>query len=127
MQAVEAPGIKDAEQDEARGADDGKDNGEDGEGLFAGRGVGDEAARVAEPALGDKGGVEGDSDDDGAGDEEGLELVGANVADEGDGGTVRHGRVVAAAGVDNPVEEEAEEHAEPDEAGEDGDGLEGSM
>lgn len=118
-------GVKDGEQDEPRGAEEGKENGEDGEGLFAARGVGDEAALVAEPALGDKGEVEEDGDDDGARDEEGLELGGANVANVDNGGVRVHEAVGLLVLVDDPVQEHAEEHAEPDEAGDDGEPLGG--
>lgn len=66
---------------------------------------------MAQPALGEEGQVEEDDGDGGAGDEERLELLRANVADVGDGAAALHGRVDAAVCVDDPVEEHAEEHA----------------
>lgn len=117
--------VEDGEEDEAGGADDGEDDADDGEDFFLDGGVGHEAAVVPQPALGGKGQVEEDGGDGGAGDEEGLELAGANVADEGDLVVAAHPRVVRGVCVDDPVEEQAEEHAAPDEAGDDGEDLGG--
>lgn len=58
---------------------------------------------MPEPALREEGQVEGDDGDGGAGDEERLQVAGANVADIRDGGVVGHGRVVRAVRVDDPV------------------------
>lgn len=120
VEVLVAVGVKDAETDEADGADDGEEDCEAVENLLADGGVGHEAALVAEPAVGKEGEVEEDGGEDAAGDEEGLEVVGADVADVGDGLGRRHGGVDCAVGVDDPVEEHAEEHAEPDEARYDG-------
>lgn len=79
---------------------------------------------MTQPALGEEGQVEGDGGEDAARDEEGLELLGANVADIGEGLARPDRRVALPVGVDDPVEEHAQEHAEPDEAGEDGEPLE---
>lgn len=78
---------------------------------------------MAEVALREKGQVEGDGGDGAAGDEEGFEFSGADVADVGDGLAGGHGWVEGAVGVDDPVQEEAEEEAEPDCTGEDGEPL----
>jgi len=75
---------------------------------------------VAEPAVGAEGGIEEERGDDAADDEERLQVRGADVADVGDGSGVGHGGVVRPVGIDGPVDEQAEEHAEPDEARDDG-------
>lgn len=111
VQLLVAPGVEDGQQDEAGGADEGEQDAQPDEGALAGRLVAHEAAAVAQPALGEEGQVEEDDGDGGAGDEERLELLRANVADVGDGAAALHGRVDAAVCVDDPVEEHAEEHA----------------
>ncbi len=115
--------VEDGKQDQAGGADDGKDNGADGEGLFAARRVGHEAAAVAQPARGQHGQVEEEADDAGAGDEERLQDVGANVGDEDDADVLVLVVVGPRVVVDDPVQEHAEQHAEPDEGGDDGQPL----
>ena len=124
MQGVVVVGVKDGQEDEAHGAEDGKEDGEAHEDLLAASLVGDEAALVAKPALGGKGEVKGDGGEGGAGDEEGLELEGANVADVGQAHVALLGGQVAAVMGDEPPEEHAEEHAEPDGAGQQGEPLE---
>lgn len=71
--------VEDAEADEADGAYQRPEDGEAREDFFAEGGVGDETALVTEPSVGEEGGVEEDGGDDAAGDEQGLELAGANV------------------------------------------------
>lgn len=78
---------------------------------------------MAEIALREKGQVEGDGGDGATSDKKGFKFSGADVADVGDGLAGRHGWVKGAVGVDDPVQEEAEEEAEPDGAGEDGEPL----
>lgn len=116
-------GIKNRQADQAHGAHEGKHNGQGDEHLLADGAIRDQAAAVPQPALGGKGQVEGDGGDAGAGDEERLHLEGANVADVGERHVGLEGRVAALVGADGPLEEHAEEHAEPDEAGEDGEPL----
>lgn len=116
-------GVKDGQQDQAGGANDGKDNGGNGEGLFAARRVGHEAAAVAQPARGQHGQVEEEADDAGAGDEERLQHVGANVGDEDDADVLVLVVVGPRVVVDDPVQEHAEQHAEPDEGRDDGQPL----
>lgn len=79
---------------------------------------------MPEPAFGEEGGVEEEGGDDGAGYEEGLEGLGADVGDVGDGLVGVHGRVLGFAG-GGPVDEEAEEGAEPAEGGDEGEDLGG--
>lgn len=106
--------VKDAEKDQARCADDGEEDGQPRQDLLGARGVGGQAAPVAQPAVGAKGDVEQDRGEGAAGDEQGLEILGANVADVGYALILRHGRVVDAVPVDDPVEEEGQEGGEPD-------------
>lgn len=120
VQVLVAVRVKDAQANKADGADDGEEDCEAIQNLLANGGVGYEAALVAEPAVGEEGEVEEDGGEDAAGDEEGLEVVGADVADVGDALGRRHGGVDCAVGVDDPVEEHAEEHAEPHETRYDG-------
>ena len=108
-------GVLDGEGDEAGGANEGADAGCDGETLLEGGCVAGELAVVSEPALGDEGGVKGDDHDGGAGDEEWFETEGAHVGDVGYRLLGFHRWVVrAAAGA--PVDEHAEEGAEPDDS-----------
>lgn len=106
--------VKDAEKDQARRADDGEEDGQPRQDLLAARGVRGQAAPVAQPAVGAKGDVEQDRGEGAAGDEQGLEILGANVADVGYGLRLRHGRVVDSVPLDDPVEEEGQERGEPD-------------
>lgn len=55
--------VEDGEQDEARGADNGPKDGEDGHGLFPLAVVGHKAALVAQPALAEEDEVKGDDHD----------------------------------------------------------------
>lgn len=119
MECVVAVRVKDAEQDEAQRAQPGEEDAEAEEDLLAPGSVGHQASLVTEPALGGKGQVKGDGGDGGAGDEEGLELEGANVADVGEGHVALLGGEVLPVLVDDPPEEHAQEHAEPYGAGED--------
>lgn len=75
---------------------------------------------MAQPALADKGEVEEDCGEDAAGDEERPQLLGANVADEGDCGVFGHGGKMAGVVVDDPPEEHSQEHGQPDKARDDG-------
>lgn len=113
MQLRMSPGIKNAQTDQPHGADNGKHNGQAHENLLTNGPVRHQTALVAQPALRGEGQVKGDGGDDGAGDEERLELDCANVGDVGQ----RHARVergeAFAVDGDNPPEEHAEEHAEP--------------
>ena len=123
VQLVVVPRIKDGEQDEPDGADDRKHYRKRLEDLLAAGRVGEEAAAVAEPAVGGEREVQEDGGQDTARDEERLELVRADVGDVRDVGVLRHGGVAPLVMVNNPVEEEPEEGPEPDEAGDDGEDL----
>lgn len=103
--------VKNGQQDQARCSGDGPDDAQPNEGLFPRRLVGYQPAAVTQPSLGEEGQVKRDDGDAGARDEEGLEIAGANVADVCDGGIRVHPGVVPVVGVDDPVEEHAEEHA----------------
>ena len=117
--------IKDGKADEADGPNDSEHNGKAYEDFLNDRGVGHEASAVAQPALGREGEVEGDGGDAGAGDEERLQVEGANVADVGQGHVGFDGGEAPPVDGHEPPEEHAEEHSQPDEAGEDGQPLEG--
>lgn len=119
MQRGVAVGVEDGQQDKTGGADNGEDNRQAEQDLLADGDVGDQTAAVSQPALRDKGQVQEDGDDAGAGDEERLELLGADVADVRDVLAGVHGRVVRAVRVDDPVQQEPKQHAEPDEARDD--------
>lgn len=123
MQPGVAGRVEDGQQDQADGADDGEEDGEAREHLLTHGRVGHEAALMAQPAVGAERDVEEDGGDDAAGDEERLEPAGADVADVGDALPRCHGGVVLAAPVDDPVQQQAEERAEPDDAGDDGEDL----
>lgn len=116
MRGVVAPGVEDGEQDETRGADEGEQDRERLEDLFAGGRVGGQAAAVTEPAVGGEREVEEDGRQDAARDEERLEIVRAHVRDVGYRRVGRHGREAALVRVDDPVQPEAQEGAEPDAA-----------
>jgi hypothetical protein len=120
MQRLVRGRVVDAQQDQPGGAGEGEDEGEGDEDPLAARGVGHEAAAVPQPAVGQQGGVERQRRQHAAGDEERLELVGAHVGDVGDGEAGPHLGVARAVGADEPVEEQAEEHGEPEEARDDG-------
>lgn len=113
-EAVMQPGVavrvEDAEEDEAGGAAHGADDAQHAEDLLRDAEVFRQAARVAEPALRGEGEVEEDGRDDGAGDEERLEPVGAHVGDVGDALVGFHGGVARAA-LREPDDEHGEEHA----------------
>lgn len=119
MQARVAPGVEYAQQDEPARADDGEDDGEGDKGALADGRVSHKAPAVPQPALRHEGEVERDGDDGRACNEERFELLRAHVADVGDFLALVHGRVYAAVGADDPVQQQPEEHAEPDETGED--------
>lgn len=123
MQARVAGRVKDGQQDEAGGADDGEDDGQARQDLLAEGGVGDEAAAVAQDAVGEEGQVQENGGEAAAGDEERLELGGADVADVGDALAVLHGAVDLAARVDVPVDQEGEQRGQPEDAGYDGQDL----
>ena len=112
--------VEDAEQDQAGGADDGEDDCEPGQDLFARRDVGHQPALVAEPAVGEEGNVEEHGGQDAPRDEERFELGGADVRDVGNLLPLVHGAVVSPFGaVEEPEEEEGEQGCEPDHAGQD--------
>ena len=125
MQLAVAVGVVDGEEDEPDGADNGEEDGEGDEDLLGRGAVGQETPSVTQPALGGEGEVEGDGGDAGASYEERLHLEGANVADVGQAHVGVEGGQAAAVDGDDPPEQHAQEHAQPDEAGEDGDPLEG--
>lgn len=77
--AVVPPRVEDGQQDQASAARDRRDAGEDRERLLRPRRVGREAAPVPQPALGQEGEVQEHDGGGGHGDEEGLELLGADV------------------------------------------------
>lgn len=73
---------------------------------------------MTQPALGNECKIQGDGRDGRSNDEERLEAKGADVTDEGDLCVDGHGWEVRASLVDCPVDEHAEEHPQPDDAGE---------
>lgn len=85
MQDVIVPRIEDAQQDQARGADERKEYTQAAEHLFGCGEVPRQTAAVPEPALREKGGVNEESCDGRAGDEEGLDGGSTNVGDVGYG------------------------------------------
>ena len=109
--------VKHTQQDEAGGADDGTHDGQAGQDLLGRRGVGRQAALVAQPAVGAEREVEEDGREDTARDEQRLEVGRPDVADVGDPLVVGHGRVVDLVGCYDPVQEKAQEGGEPDEPG----------
>ena len=115
--------VEDAQQDQPRGPQNGKRNSQTTQNPLAARRIRDEAAAVPQPAVGGKRQVEKHGGEHAARDEQGLEVVGADVADVGDGLRGRHGPVVHAVLVDDPVEEEGQEGGEPDDARDDGGDL----
>ncbi len=117
--------VKDAQQDQPSSPENGKRNSQTTQDLLAARGVGDQTTAVPQPAVGGKRQVEEDGGEHAARDEQRLEVVGADVADVGDGLRVRHGPVVHAVLVDDPVEEQRQEGSEPDDARDDGGDLGG--
>lgn len=123
MQRRVIHGVVNAEADEADGAHEREEHAQHDEDLLRGALVAHEAPAVPQPALRQEGEVESDGGEDGAADEEGLHLVGADVADVGEGLAVGDGGIASAVRADDPVEEQAEEHAEPYEAGQDGQPL----
>ena len=123
MQLRVTQGVEDGEQDQARRAEQREHDGQAGQHLLTGGGVGHEAAAVPQPAIGAEGHVQQDGGDDAAGDEERLELGGADVADVRDLLAVIHGGITLPMRVDDPVQQQTQKGAEPDEAGEDGSDL----
>ena len=117
VQAVVPRRVKHTQQDQARGAGDGTRDGQAGQDLLGRRGVGRQAALVAQVAVGAERKVEEDGGQDTACDEQRLEVGRADVADVGDALVVGHGRVVDLVGCYDPVQEKAQEGGEPDEAG----------
>lgn len=117
VQFVVVMGVENRQQNQAAHADNGKQDAEAREDLLLERRVGHQSSVVTQQALRGKGQVEKRCRDGRAGDEERFQLGGTNVADERNVVALVHVRVVLAVCVDDPVEEEAEEHAEPDEAG----------
>ena len=75
---------------------------------------------MSQPALGGKGQVQQQGGEARARDEEGLEGASAHVADVGNGLAFLLKRVHLSVGVNDPGEEHAQYHAQPDEAREDG-------
>lgn len=118
-----AEGVEDGQQDQAGGADEGEEDGEPAEDLLGGGGVGDEAAAVPQPAVGGEGRVEQDGGNDAAGDEEGLEAGGADVADVGNVLRLAHGGIVSPLLIHDPEDEQAEQGGEPHDPGYDGKDL----
>ena len=110
VQARVVVGVEDGEQDQARGAREAEDDGEDAEDLLRPARVGHQPARVAEPALGREPGVQEDGGDHRAGDEERLEAVRARVGDVGDGLLGFHRGQVGFA-FRAPDDQEGEQHA----------------
>lgn len=125
MQCGVVHSVEDGQQNEASGTDEGKHHRQTKEDLFAYGRVGDQTPAVSQPALGGKREVEGHGHDHGPGDEERLQLLRPNVADVRNVLALVHGRVVDAVRVDDPVEEQSEEHPEPHETREDRDHLRG--
>lgn len=79
VQTVMAQGVEDAEKDKACSAGNGGDDGDARVNFLPDGGIGGEDTTMTQPALEDKGNVEGDDGYSGHGDEEGFEAVGANV------------------------------------------------
>lgn len=77
---------------------------------------------MPQPALGEEGKVEEDGGDAGTGDEEWFEPFCAYITDIGDALVGVHGGVVWFTD-DIPMDEEAQEHAEPAQAGDDWEDL----
>lgn len=105
--------IEDAQEDQPRRPHDREEDGQGLEYLFPDGHGREQPPPVAQPHIRHKGRVEGDGREDAAGDEQRFEVVGADVADKRDAGAALHLGVVRHAGVDDPVQEEAEEHGEP--------------
>lgn len=116
--------IEDGQQNQPSRPHRRKHNRQPRQDLLAAAPIRHQPPAVSQPALGGKGEVEEDGGDAAAGDEEGLEGVGADVADVGNLLARGHGDVVHAVLVDDPEEEEHEEHGQPDDAGDDGQSLE---
>lgn len=89
MQRNVAIRIEDGQQDEADGAEQGEDQGQRHDDLLGLPGVLGQAPSMAQPSLGEEGGIEEHGDDAAAGDEQRLEIKGANVGDEA-GGRVKY-------------------------------------
>lgn len=111
--------VENGQENQATHADNGENYADYGEDLFLDSRVGNQSPIVTQQALSGKRQVEEDSCDSRSRDEERLELAGANVGNEGYVVVRVHVRVVFAIGIDDPVEEEAQEHTKPDEGGED--------
>lgn len=71
--------VKDGQANQTNGSNQGPENGEPREHFLAPGGVGHETAAVAEPAVREKRRIEEDGGEHAAGDEQWLELAGANV------------------------------------------------
>lgn len=111
--------VENRQEDQATHADNGENYADYGENFLLHSRVGDQSPIVTQQALGGKRQVEEDGCDGRSRDEERLELAGANVGNEGYVVVRVHVRVVFAIGVDDPVEEEAQQHTKPYEGGED--------
>lgn len=107
MESVMSICVKDGEEDEACGASDGEDDGEDGEDFLRGAGIGDQSARVSKPAFGHEAQVKGNRCDDAAGDEQRLEPVGSDVGNVGNVLALFHAGVLRRA-ADFPMNEHGE-------------------
>lgn len=81
---------------------------------------------MTQPSVGEEGEVEKDGRDAAACDKQRLKLGGTNIADVGNVLVGSHGRVVRSMRVDDPVQEQPQEHPQPDEAGDDGEDLDDS-
>lgn len=112
--------VEDGEEDQAGRADEGAEDGQAGQNLLTSALIAHQSASVSEIALRQEGEVKGDGGDGGAGDEEWLHLIGANVADVGERHVGVNGRIPLAVCADDPVEQHAQECSQPDEAREDG-------
>ena len=113
-------GIKNGEQYKADGANDGEENCQAGQHLLHGGVIGHQAPAVAEPSVGCECEIEEDCGEDGAGDEEWLQIVCANIADICQCLRLAHRRVVHAVRRENPVEEEGHQCRQPEDATYDG-------
>lgn len=107
--------IKNAQQDQADGTDDGENDCEPGQDLFARRGVGHQPSLVTEPPIGEERNVEEHGGQDASRDKKRLEVRGADVRDVGDLLSRVHGAVASPFGtIQEPVEEEGEQGCQPD-------------
>jgi len=103
-----APGIKDAQADQAHSSYDGENNRQGHQDFLAEGLIRSESSLVAQPALGGEREIEGDCRHDGAGDEERLEGDGADIRDVRQAHVCVEGGQAFAVDGHNPPEEHAE-------------------